>query len=263
MTTESNKYRGRIAFLLYGLTAYLLFLVTFMYVIGFIENLIVPKSIDSGTVGPIMPPILINALLLSLFAVQHTIMARPGFKKRWTQIVPEPIERATFVVATCIVLGLLFWFWRALPAQVWSVETAAVRVVLHGLAALGWVTVLYATFCIDHFDLFGLRQVVLYFRKTEYTSPEFATPWLYQLVRNPLMLGFLTAFWSTPDMSQGRLLFALLTTGYVFVGITFEERDLLRALGEGYRRYRERTPMILPWPRPSPVSHKPESQTEA
>jgi protein-S-isoprenylcysteine O-methyltransferase Ste14 len=148
-------------------------------------------------------------------------------------------------------LLLTFWQWRPLGGALWSIDLTAVRILLHVLCAGGWLLVLYSTFCIDHFDLFGLRQVVLYFRKTEYTSPGFALPWLYKLVRNPLMLGFLTAFWATPDMSYSRLVFALLTTGYVFIGIAFEERDLAESLGESYRQYRRRTPMILPFPRPS------------
>ncbi len=236
-------------FLLYGSVAYLLFLVTFLYAIGFLSNAVVPKSIDSGTPGPWLPSLLINALLLGAFAVQHTIMARPGFKARWTKVIPKPIERSTFVVATCIILLTLYWQWRPMPATVWDVRSEAARWGLYALSAGGWLLVLYSSFLIDHFDLFGLRQVVLHFKERPYTHPGFAMPVLYRLVRNPLMLGFLIAFWSTPTMSQGHLLFSLLTTTYIFVGITFEERDLLRLLGDDYRRYRAATPMVLPLPR--------------
>jgi protein-S-isoprenylcysteine O-methyltransferase Ste14 len=232
---------------------YVLFLVTFCYMIGFVGNLVVPQSIDTvGANGPapMAVAIVVNALLLSLFAIQHTIMARPGFKVWWTTIVPRPVERSTFVLATCIVLVLTVWQWRAMPEIVWSVENAAGRAVLYALFTAGWVLVLYATFCIDHFDLFGLRQVVLHLQGKEYTHPGFAMPWIYKLIRNPLMAGFLLAFWATPVMTQGHLLFAILTTGYILVGIQFEERDLIQALGEDYRKYRAMTPMLLPFPRP-------------
>lgn len=249
MDRSHSDLKRRVAYLVYGALAYGLFLVTFCYAIGFISNAVVPKSIDIGRVEPARTAILINVALLSLFVIQHTVMARPAFKAAWTRIVPPPIERSTFVLATCGVLGLLFWQWRPLPALVWNVELPALRYALHGLAALGWLLVLYSSFLIDHFDLFGLRQVVLYWRGRAYTHPGFATPWLYRVVRNPLMLGFITAFWATPSMSQGRLLFAGLATGYILIGIAFEERDLSRMLGEDYRRYRARTPMLIPIPR--------------
>jgi len=240
---------------LYGAFIYVLFLWTFTYAVGFVGNIVVPKSVDRGEPGPLGPPIVINALLLGLFAIQHAVMARPWFKRRWTKIVPQPIERATFVLATCVVLNLMYWQWQPMPGIIWSVEHAAGRLLLHGLSALGWVTVLYASFCIDHFDLFGLRQVVLHLRGKAYTHPGFATPWIYRLVRNPLMLGFLLAFWSTPVMTQGHLLFALLTTGYILVGIRMEERNLQAHLGDDYRRYRAATPMLLPFARRRSVAH--------
>lgn len=250
MSTSSVGFGHRVGCFIYGAIAYVFFLGTFCYAIGFVGNLVVPKSVDDGEPGPVGASILVNVLFLGLFAVQHAVMARPGFKERWTRIVPQPIERSTFVVATCIALSLVFWQWRPLPQTVWSVEIPAVRMFLHVLFGAGWVTVLYASFCIDHFDLFGLRQVTLHLRAVEYTDPGFASPWLYKLVRNPLMLGFLIAFWSTPDMTQGHLLFSLVTTGYIFFGIFLEERDLVRALGDDYSNYRARTPMVFPFPRP-------------
>lgn len=242
------SWPGRIGCFLYGAIVYILFLITFSYLIGFVGNLVVPRSIDTGEGGSIGLAIVVNALLLSLFAIQHTIMARPGFKEQWTKIVPAAIERSTYVLATCIVLGLMVHQWRAMPEVVWSVENAVGRMTLYGLFTAGWVLVLYSSFCIDHFDLFGLRQVVLHLLGKEDKSPGFVTPWLYKIVRNPLMLGFLLAFWCAPVMTQGHLLFSILVTGYIFAGIQFEERDLLQILGEDYRRYRERTPMLFPFP---------------
>lgn len=257
MSDQPSGGFGRVACFVYGLVVYVLFLGTFTYTIGFVGGLVVPKTIDSGTANgmsaadSMLVSILINVGLLSLFAIQHTIMARPVFKNWWTKIIPSPIERSTYVLATCVTLVLLFWQWRPLPETVWSVELPAARMALYGLFALGWVLVLYSTFCINHFDLFGMRQVVLHLGGKPYTHPEFATPWIYNIIRNPLMLGFLIAFWATPQMSQGHLLFSLVTMGYIFVGIWFEERDLLEALDDSYRLHRAKTPMIFPWPRPS------------
>lgn len=254
MSAQSASLGRRIAFFSYGLAVYLLFLVTFCYAIGFVGNWIVPKSIDSGVAGPIGTAIVINALLLGLFAIQHAVMARPGFKARLTRIVPTPTERSTFVLLACAALLLMYWQWRPMPEVVWSVTYPAAKFALYAICAMGWLLVLYATFCIDHFDLFGMRQVTLFLRGKEYSHPGFATPWIYRLVRNPLMLGFLLAFWSTPTMTRGHLLFAILTTGYILIGIQMEERDLLKFLGEPYRKYRERTPMLLPIPHRRPVS---------
>lgn len=248
-TTNTNT-RGRVPIFLYGMAAYLLFLATFLYTIGFVINVAVPKSIDMGEVGTTGQAVLINVVLLSLFAIQHTIMARPVFKAWWTKIIPEPAERSTFVLATCVTLILMFWQWRPMPESVWHVTNEAPRIVLYAVYAFGFVVVLYSTFCIDHFGLFGLRQVIANLRGRPCVDPEFVNPWLYRLVRNPLMLGFVIAFWATPDMTQGHLLFAIVTTGYVFFGIAVEERDLLAKLGDDYRDYRARTPMIFPWPRP-------------
>lgn len=235
---------------LYGVSCYALFVVTLLYAIGFVENLFVPKSIDTGPAGPVWLAVLVNSLLLGAFAVQHTIMARPAFKKWITRYIPQAAERSTFVLATCICFWAMFLLWRPIPGVIWSVESEAARLAVYGLSFAGFGLVLYASFLIDHFDLFGLRQVVLHLRGRKYTHTPFQTPLLYRLVRNPLMLGFLIAFWAAPTMTWGRLLFCLLTTGYIFVGVWFEERDLERFLGEPYRQYRRRTPMLLPWPRP-------------
>jgi protein-S-isoprenylcysteine O-methyltransferase Ste14 len=239
----------RFLFLCYGALAYAAFLVAILYAMGFVGNLVVPKGIDSGPEAPLGEAILIDALLLGLFALQHTIMARPAFKAWWKKVVPEPIERSTFVLSASLLLLLLFWQWRPLTGVVWQVESVPVRWLLGALSLLGWGVVLAGSFMIDHFDLFGMRQVVLAFRGRPYAPRPFVERGLYRWIRHPLMAGFLLAFWSAATMTLGHLLFCLLTTAYIFVGITLEERDLLRALGESYRRYRARTPMLLPLPR--------------
>jgi protein-S-isoprenylcysteine O-methyltransferase Ste14 len=236
----------RTAVFVYGSVCYLLFLGTFLYAIGFVANWIVPKSIDTGEVGPRGAAILVNVLLLGLFAVQHTIMARPAFKAWWTRIIPAAAERSTFVLASCACLCLMFWQWRPMPEIIWDPQYPVVRGVLYGLCALGFGIVLYSTMLIDHFDLFGLRQVVLHVRKKDYTHPPFMERSLYRLIRHPLMLGFIIAFWATPTMTAGHLLFAIVTTGYMLFGIQVEERDLVRFLGDDYNQYRKRTPMLLP-----------------
>lgn len=237
---------GRWVILLYGVGVYALFLFTFVYAMGFVAGVGVPRGINDGPAASLWSSIFINAGLLSAFAIQHTIMARPAFKRWWTQIVPAPAERSTFVLATCAILLSLYAFWRPLPGVIWDVKAPVLRAVLWTAYAGGWLLVLYASFLIDHFDLFGLRQVWLHWRGKTHGHPGFAMPRLYRMVRNPLMLGFLIAFWSAPTMTAGRLLFALLTTGYILVGVRIEENDLLKLLGEPYRRYRERTPMLLP-----------------
>jgi protein-S-isoprenylcysteine O-methyltransferase Ste14 len=235
----------RILFLCYGTLAYLAFLVTILYAIGFVGNLVVPKSIDSGVAGSTAEAILVNALLLGLFVIQHTIMARPAFKTWWKTIIPEALERSTFVLLASLLLLLLFWQWRPMPGVIWQVGDGPERWLLLTLSMLGWGLVVYSTFLIDHFDLFGMRQVVLSFLGRPYAPRPFVERGLYRWMRHPLMAGFLIAFWCAPTMTVGHLLFCLLMTAYIFAGITLEERDLLRTLGEDYRRYRERTPMLV------------------
>jgi protein-S-isoprenylcysteine O-methyltransferase Ste14 len=238
---------GRILAFLYGLAAYLFFFVTFLYAIGFVTGIAVPKTIDTGTTAPIAEAVIIDLLLLTLFAVQHSVMARPAFKKWWTRIVPESIERSTYVLAATLALALLLWQWRPMPAIVWQVANPTLATALVGLSYLGFFLVLLASFAISHFELFGLHQVLTNLMGKKMPAPHFKTPALYKVVRHPIYLGFIIAFWATPVMTMGHLFFAAVTTAYIFVGIFLEERDLIGVFGNEYRRYRERVSMLIPF----------------
>ena len=239
---------GTLAFV-YGTLAYTLFLGIFLYLIGFLGNVFVPKSIDSPAQTASGVALLVNLLLVSVFGLQHTVMARVRFKEWWTRFVPLPIERSTYVLFTCLVLGLIFWQWRPMPGVIWEVESFAGRVSLWALFWTGWALVLLSTFLIDHFDLFGMRQVHLYARGRAYRHLDFQISGLYRYVRHPLLLGFLITFWVTPLMTVGHLVFAAAMTTYILVAVQFEERDLARFHGKPYEDYRRRVPMLLPVPR--------------
>jgi methanethiol S-methyltransferase len=237
---------GGLVAMLYGTVTYLLFLATFLYAMAFVGNLPVPKTIDSGQPGPFMPSLIINVLLLGLFAVQHSVMARPAFKRWWTQTIPPAAERSTFVLCASALLALIVWQWRPLPGVVWEVKSPIGVAVLHGLYFLGWGIVLYATFLIDHFELFGLRQTVGHALDRPTEPAQFTERSLYRVVRHPLMLGFLIAFWAAPVMSLGRLLFAGVITAWVLFAIRIEESTLVEVHGELYEGYRRRVPALLP-----------------
>jgi methanethiol S-methyltransferase len=230
----------------YGGAAYVLFLAAFLYLIGFVGNLVVPRSVDHGLPSPIGQAVLVNALLLGAFGVQHSVMARPAFKRWWTRFVPSSIERSTYVWLSSAVLVLLYWQWRTMPATIWDVRQPAGRLALWALFWLGWAVALAATFMVSHFDLFGLRQVYLAWRGKPYTHIGFHARLLYRLVRHPLMLGFIIAFWATPTMTAGHLLFSVVMTGYILIATQLEEHDLVAALGDEYRDYRREVPMLVP-----------------
>ncbi len=232
---------------LYGTVAYLVFLVAFLYAIGFTGNVLVPKGIDAGAVGPVGQAILVNVLLLGLFAIQHSVMARPGFKRWWTRMVPESIERSTYVLLASLILLLLYWQWRPMTGTVWSVTGSTSSSILWAVFGFGWVVVLLATFMIGHFDLFGLRQVLMNLRGQEPEPPTFKSPGFYNLIRHPIMVGFIIAFWATPEMTTGHLLFAAVTTVYILIAIQLEERDLAEMLGQAYVDYRTQVPGLIPF----------------
>ena len=235
-----------IAFL-YGLACYALFFVTFLYAIGFVTDLGVPKTIDSGTVVPSAQALIVNLLLMAVFAVQHSLMARKQFKAWWTQFVPPQVERSTYVLLSSLALVLLFWQWRPMPVPVWQIADPYLAMAVTVLSFVGWLLVLTSTFLINHFELFGLQQVVNNLASRSASGARFRTPLYYKFVRHPLYLGFIIAFWAAPTMTVGRLLFAAVTTAYIFVGIVLEERDLVELFGDEYRRYRQRVSMLVPW----------------
>jgi protein-S-isoprenylcysteine O-methyltransferase Ste14 len=249
---------ARIMTLLYGAIVYLFFLVTFLYTIGFVEGIPGIKAIDTGPTDGVWTSLTVDVLLLGVFAVQHSVMARRGFKRWWTGFIPPAVERSTYVLAASLAVALLLWQWRPIPSIVWAVDNPSGRILLYLISALGWVTLLTSTFLINHFELFGLQQVFNYWRGARVEPAAFKTPALYKYVRHPLYLGFILAFWATPRMTQGHLLFAAATTAYIFVGIFFEERDLIAHFGDEYRRYRQRVPMILPFRRQGTNSRGPQ-----
>lgn len=237
----------RVVAFLYGLAAYAVFFGTFLYAIGFVEGLMVPKTIDSGAAVPLAEALVVNVLLMSLFAVQHSVMARKQFKEWWTRYVPKSVERSTYVLLASLALVLLFWQWRPIPAVVWQIADPQTANAVMALSFVGWLIVLTSTFLINHFELFGLHQVVNNLVGRDMPAPRFKTPVLYKMVRHPIYLGFIVAFWAAPTMTVGHLLFAAVTTAYIFVGIALEERDLIEMFGDEYRRYRKRVAMIVPF----------------
>ncbi len=239
---------GPVLILLYGIVAYLIAMASIAYAIGFVGNYWVPKSIDSGSVGPLGEALVVNILLLGLFAIQHSGMARRGFKKASTAIVSEPIERSTYVLLSALILWLLYWQWRPITDEIWRVDTPIGSTLLQAVYFIGWGIVLLSTFLISHADLFGLKQVADHWLGKDAAEPEFKTPALYKIVRHPIYLGFILAFWATPVMTLGHLLFAVGTTGYILIGIFLEERDLVTSFGESYETYRKRVSMLIPWP---------------
>ncbi len=244
---RQSSLTGRLIALLYGTAAYVVFFVTFLYAIGFVENLGVPKSIDSGTAGSLTQAAIINLLLMSAFAIQHSVMARPQFKAWWTKFVPPAVERATYVLSASLVLALLLWQWRPIPLLVWRIADPSLALGVTALSFVGWLIVLTSTFLINHFELFGLHQVANNLAGRPMPAPRFRTPLYYRFVRHPIYLGFIVAFWAAPTMTLGHLLFAAVTTAYILVGIWLEERDLVAVFGDEYRRYQARVSMLIPW----------------
>jgi protein-S-isoprenylcysteine O-methyltransferase Ste14 len=238
---------GRFLAFVYGFASYAIFFVTFLYAIDFVSGLMVPKTIDSGAVGPMPEAIIVDLVLMSVFAIQHSVMARRQFKQWWTRLVPKPVERSTYVLFSSLALVLLFWQWRPIPAVVWEITNPAIAMAILGLSLIGWLIVLTSTFLINHFELFGLHQVTSNLTGHPMPEPRFRTPLYYKFVRHPIYLGFIIAFWAAAVMTTGHLLFAAVTTAYIFVGIFLEERDLVDLFGDDYRRYKDRVSMMLPW----------------
>lgn len=237
----------RLAFFFYGITGHLLFLAIYVWLAGFVGNFIVPRSIDFPASNSVPLAVAIDLGLVALFGLQHSIMARPAFKRVWTRIVPPPIERSTYVFASCAVTALLMWQWQAVDLVIWDVRHPAGRWLLHGLFTAGWLMVPMVSLMIHHFDLFGTRQVWLFLRGREYTPLPFRTPLLYGRVRHPLYIGWMIAFWATPMMTAGHLLFAAAMTAYMLMAVVFEERDLIAHFGHQYEEYRSQVPMFIPW----------------
>jgi protein-S-isoprenylcysteine O-methyltransferase Ste14 len=247
-TTRSSQV-ARLAAFLYGSICYAIFFVTFLYACGFVGNFLVPRSIDSAPAISLGHSLLINTALLGIFGIQHSVMARQSFKNWWTRFVPKSVERSTYVLFSSLCLIALFYFWQPMGGNIWNVTNSTGIAILYTLFASGWLLVLATTFLINHFDLFGLRQVWLYLRGQEYTPLKFVTPGPYKYVRHPLYVGWLLAFWSTPTMTAAHLVFAIVTTAYILVAIQFEERDLVDLHGQMYADYRRRVPMLVPFPR--------------
>ena len=243
---SGTRFSKFIAFL-YGMASYLIFFVTILYAIGFVMGLVVPKGIDTGSVSSMTEAIVVNLLLMSLFAVQHSVMARKGFKAWWTKYVPKPVERSTYVLTASLCLLLLFWQWRPIPAVVWQVDNPDLAAAVAMLSLGGWGLVFTSTFLINHFELFGVSQVANHLVDREVPAPKFRTPLLYKFVRHPIYLGFIIAFWAAPVMTVGHLMFAAVTTAYIMVGIWLEERDLIEMFGDQYREYKQRVSMLIPW----------------
>lgn len=234
--------------LFYGVVAYILFLIAFLYAIAFVGDFLVPKTINSATESSVLNAVIVNLLLLSLFALQHSIMARPAFKAWWIKIIGNAAERSTYILFTSLALLLIFWKWQAITTVVWQVDNNVFAMVLTGISALGWLMVLLSTFMISHFELFGLTQIFDNFKNRTSNSSKFQTNYLYKIVRHPIMLGFIIAFWSTPVMTLGHLLFAAVTTVYILIAVKYlEEKDLRKSLGQEYELYQQKVPMIVPF----------------